>query len=100
MHNCTQDHISKITKLTKPHKNVVVKILEDNHRSPAAPRNHGLKFVTSKYVGHLDGDDSYTPNCLEVALKEIINSKAQILSFRREHEMENETLVPVFELLA
>lgn len=53
-----------------------------------------MQFVTTPYLGFLDGDDSYTPDCLEVARREMIETQAQVVTFRREYELETESLHP------
>lgn len=50
--------------------------------------------MTTPYLGFLDGDDSYTPDCLEVARREMIETQAQVVTFRREYELETESLHP------
>ncbi|MDF2144139.1 glycosyltransferase family 2 protein [Knoellia sp. p5-6-4] len=38
--------------------------LHDPHRSPAGPRNHGLRSSTATYVSFLDSDDYFQPGAL------------------------------------
>ena len=94
VHNCKPLYLPLLTDLFKDDKNVVIKELNDGIRSPAMPRNHGLLFVTAPYVGFLDGDDSYTPDCLEVVCREIAETQSQVVTFRREYELEKESLHP------
>ena len=93
-HNCKPHYFPLLTEMFKNDKNVFVKELNNDIHSPASPRNHGMKFVTGPYLGFLDGDDSYTPECLEVACREIIETQSQVLTFRREYELEKESLHP------
>jgi hypothetical protein len=62
--------------------------------TPATPRNYGMHLVTGPYLGFLDADDSYTPECLEVAIREMQETKSQVVTFRREYELEKESLHP------
>ena len=94
VHNCQPHYFPLLTEMFKNDKNVFVKELNNDIHSPASPRNHGMKFVTGPYLGFLDGDDSYTPECLEVACREIIETQSQVLTFRREYELEKESLHP------
>ena len=94
VHNCKPLYLPLLTDLFKHDKNVIIRELNDGKFSPAMPRNHGLLFVTAPYVGFLDGDDSYTPDCLEVVCREIEQTQSQVVTFRREYELEKESLHP------
>ena len=94
LHNCKALYMPLMTDLFKNDKNVIIKELNDGIYSPAMPRNHGLPFVTAPYLGFLDGDDSYTPDCLEVVCREMAETRSQVVTFRREYELETESLHP------
>jgi len=94
VHNCKPHYLPLLTDMFKNDQNVIIKELNDGIRSPAMPRNHGLPFVTGPYVGFLDGDDSYTPDCLEVVCREMAETQSQVVTFRREYELETESLHP------
>lgn len=94
VHNCQPHYLPMLTEMFKDDKNVILKELNDGIRSPAPPRNHGLLFVTGPYVGFLDGDDSYTLDCLEVVSREMRETQSQVVTFRREYELETESLHP------
>ena len=94
LHNCKALYMPLMTDLFKNDKNVIIKELNDGIYSPAMPRNHGLPFVTAPYLGFLDGDDSYTPDCLEVVCREMAETQSQVVTFRREYELETESLHP------
>ena len=83
VHNSKPQYLPMVTEMFKDDKNVVIKELNDGFHSPAMPRNLGMRLVTSRYVGFLDGDDSYTEDCLEVACREIVETKSQAWSMRR-----------------
>lgn len=94
VHNCEPHYLPLLTEMFKNDKNVLIKELNDGMHTPATPRNHGMEFVTAPYLGFLDGDDSYTPDCLEVARREMIETQSQVVTFRREYELEKESLHP------
>ena len=94
VHNCKPNYLPELTEMFKNDQNVIIKELNDGKHTPAMPRNHGMQFVTGPYLGFLDGDDCYTPDCLEVACREIIETQSQVVTFRREYELEKEDLHP------
>lgn len=94
VHNSEPTYLPRLSEMFKNNNNVIIKELNDGMHTPATPRNHGMQFVTSPYLGFLDGDDSYTPDCLEVVRREMIETGAQVVTFRREYELEKETLHP------
>ena len=94
VHNCEPTYLPRLTEMFKNDSNVIIKELNDGMHTPATPRNHGMQFVTAPYMGFLDGDDSYTPDCLEVVRREMIETEAQVVTFRREYELEKESLHP------
>ena len=100
VHNCKPHYLPLLTEMFKDDRNVIIKELNDDFHSPASPRNHGMKFVTGPYLGFLDGDDSYTPDCLEVVRREMIETGSQVVTFRREYELETESLHPHTEMVA
>ena len=100
VHNCQPHYLPLLTEMFKNDRNVIIKELNDGIRSPAMPRNYGLPFVTGPYLGFLDGDDSYTPDCLEVVCREMAETQSQVVTFRREYELETESLHPHTEKVA
>lgn len=93
VHNSEPKYLPMLKEIFKNDSNVVLEVLNDNHRTPSAPRNHGTTFATAPYVSYLDGDDSYTENCLEVAVREINDTKSQIVWYRREVEKEDPNMI-------
>lgn len=100
VHNSKPHYMPLLTEMFKDDKNVIVKELNDGIHSPAMPRNLGMRLATGPYLGFLDGDDSYTEDCLEVACREIAETKSQVVTFRREYELETESLFPHTEKVA
>lgn len=100
VHNCEPHFLPLLTEMFKNDHNVIIKELYDGLHTPASPRNHGMQFVTTPYLGFLDADDSYTPECLEVASREMAETQSQVVTFRREYELEKESLHPHTEKVA
>lgn len=100
VHNCQPHYFQQLTEMFKNDHNVIIKELYDGLHTPASPRNHGMQFVTTPYLGFLDADDSYTPECLEVASREMAETQSQVVTFRREYELEKESLHPHTEKVA
>lgn len=98
IHNSDEKYLSAVKKLTKDYNSIILKVLNNDKKTPSSPRNYGMKFATGKYIGFLDGDDSFTPDCIEVALEHIERTKSQMLVFRREYELENQNCMPFTEL--
>lgn len=99
LHNCEPQYAPQVTEMFKDDGNVVVKVLNNEARTPSSPRNYGLQFATAPIVGYLDGDDSYAPDCLEKAVQAMTETESQVVSFRREYELEDNSLLPVTELV-
>ena len=88
VHNSTEEYERDVQELLSGHDNVVVDILHNANHTPSSPRNRGLDIASGEYIGFLDGDDRYTPDCLKVALRHIKRSGADVCMFRREVELE------------
>ena len=93
VHNCEAGYMEQLTEMFKDDTNVLIKELNDEHKTPSSPRNHGTEVVTAPYVGYLDADDSYLPDCLEVAIREAIDTRSQMVWFRREVEKEHPSMI-------
>ena len=98
-HNCAPEYKEGVHALLDEYTNVVVKDLDNEKRTPSSPRNYGLSFATGDYVGFLDGDDSYTPECFETVIESIKRNNAQVVVFRREFELENPDDIPITEIV-
>ena len=91
IHNSKEEYERQVIELLKGYDNVKTEILHDSSfRSPSTPRNRGLDLATGEFIGLLDGDDMYTPECLKTALRHIKRTGADFCVFRREVELESE----------
>ena len=97
VHNSEPHYFHTLQKMFRNDTNVIIKNLNDGIQSPSAPRNYGVTLATAPYIGFLDGDDSYRENCLEEAVNALDKTNAQLVCFRREVEMENNSLHPLME---
>ncbi|MBP3897101.1 MAG: GH3 auxin-responsive promoter family protein [Mogibacterium sp.] len=88
LHNCEEHYLSEVPALFEGCENVIIPVLNNDAKTPSSPRNYGLSFVDAPYVAFLDGDDSFTPQCLEAVVSEFRNTQSQIICFRREYELE------------
>ncbi len=98
LHNCEPEYHTAVRELLGSYTNVIIETLNNDVHSPSAPRNHGMKFATAPYLGFLDGDDGYTPKCLETAIHHLRKTNSQIVVFRREYELESDDLLPWSEI--
>lgn len=99
IHNSTNAHKEYVHRYLDEYENVKVYDLDNDRKTPSSPRNYGLKHATGRYVGFLDADDSYTRLCLEKVLSVIKKYDAQVVSFRREYELESPDGIPVTEIV-
>lgn len=99
LHNCEEQYITGVRNMAEGYENVKTYILNNDVHSASSPRNFGMEVATAKYIGFLDGDDSFTPWCLKTVLKHMKKSGAQLTWFRREYELESEKSVPVTEIV-
>jgi len=88
VHNTSEEYEKSIFSLLSGYSNVKLHTLHDKYSSPSSPRNYGLDLVSTDFIGFLDSDDKYTPDCLEVALSNIILTNSDICVFRRQVELE------------
>lgn len=99
LHNCESQYIGQVTEMFRGDENVIVKVLNNEARTPSSPRNYGVELATAPIIGYLDGDDSFTPDCLEEAVRAMVETESQVVCFRREYELEDSSLLPVTELV-
>lgn len=96
-HNCHDEYIEAVQKRVGSYDNVIIKILNNKIYTPSSPRNHGLDFATSDYVGFLDGDDNYRVDAVEKILDVFNRTKAQMVVYRREFELQHPGMVAISE---
>lgn len=99
LHNTEEKYHEAVHELLDGFENVLVKRLDNDIRNPSPPRNLGMKFATAPYLGFLDADDAYTPQALEKALHHLQRTHSQIVTFRRQYELEREDLMAWTELV-
>ncbi|MBQ3331045.1 MAG: GH3 auxin-responsive promoter family protein [Ruminococcus sp.] len=99
VHNTDEEYRRSVTELLCGYDNVKIFILNDGKRTPSAPRNYGLERAAAPYIGFLDADDMFTPQCLQKALFHMKKNNAQITWFRREYELESDHNRPVTEIV-
>ncbi len=90
IHNSAEEYERQVIELLGGCENVRAEILHDSHHTPSSPRNRGIDLAAGEYIGFLDGDDMYTPECLKTALRHIKRTGADFCAFRREVELESE----------
>ena len=99
VHNSTEEYDRQIQELLGGYENVKVEILHNDAHTPSSPRNRGLEVATGDYVGFLDGDDKYTPECLKTALTHIKNTESDVCLFRRSVELESDASMVLNEIV-
>lgn len=99
VHNSGQEYLDGVRNMVGQYDNVRIEVLNNNIRTPSSPRNHGLAMASAPYVAFLDGDDSFTKECLSTALSHMKKTNAQITWFRREFELETEDTIPITEIV-
>lgn len=95
LHNCDEEHIRGARELLEPYPSVELYELNNNAKTPSSPRNYGLQFARGRYIGFLDGDDSYTPDALREAIARNEKHHADFVVFRREFELETSSAIPI-----
>ena len=99
VHNSSEEYERQVQELLGGYENVRVDILHDEYHSPSTPRNRGLDLASGEYLGFLDGDDRYTPDCLKTALRHIKSTGSDICVFRREVELESDASLILNEIV-
>ena len=99
VHNCEPQYMPALKEMLGGYPNVVLEELNNDAKTPSSPRNRGVELATAPYVGYLDGDDSYRPNCLKECMRHAKETGAQVVCFRRDYERENESLGSLTEIV-
>ncbi len=82
IHNSGTDYYNAVCKLFEKAENVTVKALDDGKHGPSTPRNLGIEMADTEYVGFLDSDDTFEPECLEEAVAAADRRGSDITVFR------------------
>ena len=77
VHNSADEYLVGVRQIAAGYPNVKLLVLNNEFRTPASPRNHGLKSATGDYIAFLDADDIFYPDALEEAYRAITDEQAQ-----------------------
>ncbi len=99
VHNCEPQYMPELKEMLGGYPNVILEELNNDARTPSSPRNRGVELSTAPYIGYLDADDSYWPNCLAECVRHAKETDAQVVCFRRDYERENESLGSLTEIV-
>ncbi len=99
IHNSGTDYYNAVCKLFEKAENVTVKALDDGKHGPSTPRNLGIEMADTEYVGFLDSDDTFEPECLEEAVAAADRRGSDITVFRRRFSLESNKLSRVTEVV-
>ncbi len=99
IHNCSKEYTDYAHDKLGGFENVILKEINNDCHTAASPRNNGLKLATSDYVAFLDGDDKFRPDTLERLVGYFLRTKAQVLVFRREYELEFPGMLAISETI-
>lgn len=97
VHNCKPGYFEQVSERIAKYENVKLFELNNDARTASSPRNYALDYVTSPYLVFLDSDDYLSYDCLEKAYKTIVETKVQIVGFRRAFIASNEGLFPMVD---
>jgi glycosyltransferase involved in cell wall biosynthesis len=99
IHNCSDEYKAMYHEILDGYDNIKTLELNNDKRTPSSPRNYGMSQASGRYIGFLDGDDSFTKDCIEKVISVIKKHDAQVVCFRREYELENPDDIPVTEIV-
>ncbi len=89
VHNSKDEYLKGVQEIVKGYDNVKILPLNNDYHTPSSPRNYGIDHMQGRYVGFLDADDTYTPDCIEKALTPLKEEQAQVAVFRFETESDD-----------
>lgn len=97
VNDCTKDRsITILEKILAAYPNRIkdVRIIHHDHnRGLAASRNTAVSSCTSEFIMHVDSDDYLDLNTVELAMKELISSNADIVRFGMYNEYVGKTII-------
>ena len=99
VHNSGEDYLKEIKEMVSGYDNVKVYVLNNEKRTPSSPRNYGIDRVSGTYIGFLDADDTYTPECFEKVMDYLVNHDAQVAMFRMETDSDDPARLAVRQFL-
>lgn len=99
VHNSGQEYLDGVNETVAGYENVKVYVLNNEKRTPSSPRNYGIERVSGTYIGFLDADDTYTPDCCERVTNYMIENEAQVAMFRMETDSDDPSRLAVRQFL-
>lgn len=99
VHNSEQEYLDGVNKTVEGYDNVKVYVLNNEKRTPSSPRNYGIERVNGTYIGFLDADDTYTPECCEKVAGYLADNDAQVAMFRMETDSDDPSRLAVRQFL-
>lgn len=99
VHNSEQKYLTGVKETVAGYDNVKIFELNNDKHTPSSPRNYGIERVSGTYIGFLDADDTYTPECCEKATSYLVENDAQIAMFRMETDSDDPARLAVRQFL-
>lgn len=99
VHNSGEEYLKGVKEVVAGYDNVKVFVLNNEKRTPSSPRNYGIDRVSGTYIGFLDADDTYTPECCEKVTDYLVNNDAQVAMFRMETDSDDPSRLAVRQFL-
>ena len=99
VHNSQEEYLEGVKKTVAGCDNVKVYTLNNEKRTPSSPRNYGIDRVSGTYIGFLDADDTYTPECCEKVANYLVENDAQVAMFRMETDSDDPSRLAVRQFL-
>lgn len=99
VHNSEKEYLDGVNETVAGCDNVKVFVLNNEKRTPSSPRNYGIERVSGTYIGFLDADDTYTPECCEKVTGYLVENDAQVAMFRMETDSDDPSRLAVRQFL-
>ena len=100
VHNSEDSYYNDVVTRLRDCPNVIIDRISNDIHTPSSPRNRGLEIATGRCVGFLDGDDKFREDAIEKIVAAFDRTKAQVLVFRREYELEFSDMLALSETTA